>query len=163
MGFRAAAGALALGAVMMSAGVASAATQPIKIFKPVMPALRTTGVPLLLPTQPLLNKYHATVTSKKAGHYIVNIGYTPGCNGNACTWGDLYADKLVGGKKPAGKPVMLAGGHTGYYVNFSCGASCGESTLTVDVKGYRYQYSIKAGKKSAVVAMAGSALKAGPA
>jgi hypothetical protein len=58
--------------------------------------------------------------------------------------------------------VALPRNLTGYYQNYACGASCGSSTVTVFVRGYRYVYGIKAGRKSAVVQMAASALRAGP-
>lgn len=140
-----------------------AASGRTTIFKPILPALHRTGVPVILPTLPGLNRFHATILARSKGHYDIMLGYVPNCQGDACEYGELLADRHPRTTPHApGRPVTLPGHATGYYVNFSCGASCGSSTVTVDVGGYRYVYGIKVGKKSAVVQMAASALRAGP-
>jgi hypothetical protein len=155
-----------IGTTPHSVNAAPAATYaaPAKLFRPILSTLRRTRVPLLLPTLTSLNRYHASIVESGAGHYDVFLGYVPNCLGDACEYGELIAKKLGrGAHGPSGARVALTGGVTGYYVGFTCGASCGASTVTTDVRGYRYVYGIKAVKRSEVVRMADSALKAGPA
>jgi hypothetical protein len=137
------------------------ATHPIPaMFRSVAPALKKTGVPLLLPRLASLRRYYPYVIGSGKGHYDVLLGFAPKCDGDACDYGELIAQRTrTGARKPDGSAVSLPHGRRGYYVKFGCGASCGPSTLTVDVNGYRYVYGIKAGKKADVVKMAASALR----
>jgi hypothetical protein len=133
------------------------------MFKKILPALKRTGVPPLLPTLPSLRRYSASIITSSPGAYDIFLGYVPNCQGDACEYGDLIGKKLHTGAAPLrGKHVTLAGGAHGYYLDFTCGASCGESTITVDRHGYRYIFGIKAGKLNEVKALTNSALRAGP-
>lgn len=156
-------------AVIASGARTTAAAGPSKAtiaptFRPLLPALHRTGVPVLLPAQAaMLPKASAHLDVAGRGHYSITLGYVPNCDGHACEWGSLDAEPAPSGRgRPAGSPVSLPRGKTGYYLNFTCGANCGDSTVTLDFHGTRYTFGVKAGKRSEVVKLARSALQIGP-
>lgn len=160
---------LAMVVATLPAADALAAPAPTRsaaspLFRAILPAVHRTHVPALLPTLANLRRYYATIIAHGTGHYEIELGYVPNCNGGACEYGDLQARRISArGPRPNGRPVRLAGGAVGYWLNFTCGASCGDSTITVDVGSYRYVYGLKGGKQAQVVALTNSALRAGPA
>jgi hypothetical protein len=135
------------------------------MFKAILPALHRTGVPALLPgpgSLPIKKAYAATVFAR-SGSYEVLIGYVPNCMGHACELGTLDGWKLkAGASKPGGKAIQLTSGVTGYWKNYTCGANCGDATITLDQNGYRYVFGLHSGLFKAVLKMTTSALAAGP-
>jgi hypothetical protein len=133
------------------------------VFAHALKALKRAGVPLLLPTYLPQRRVYVWVETAVPGHYALTVDYTPDCRGaDACTIGDLDGVRHATGKLD-GRRIRLAHGITGYFVPFSCGASCGDSTLSFDWKGYRYTFGLHAGAKPPLLKMANSALQAGPA
>jgi hypothetical protein len=57
-----------------------------------------------------------------------------------------------------GQQVKLANGIRGYFIDAKCGASCSNSDLSWEQKGYRYTVGIKAGSKRDLVKIANSAI-----
>jgi hypothetical protein len=57
-----------------------------------------------------------------------------------------------------GIALNLAKNISGYYKDFECGASCGDSTITWEENGYRYTAGIKGGSLTDVTKMANSAI-----
>lgn len=55
--------------------------------------------------------------------------------------------------------VQLAGGITGYFFPFSCGANCSNSVVVWDQNGYRYRVGLEMGRKESVVNLANSAIQ----
>jgi hypothetical protein len=137
------------------------------VFGHLLPTLRATGVPVLLPTG--LHDVYADIALTMPGYFDVVLGYVPHCGGDACSYGEIIGQR--GAHPPhgarlaltlTGARVRLARGHSGYFVPFSCGASCGDSTLTWSERGYRYQIALHAGAKNTAVRLANSAILAGP-
>jgi len=146
------------------AGAAGARAGVSSVFVGIVPQLRQTGVPLLLPTKFPIAHPFAVLGPTKPGSYVIDLGYVPACNGHACELGHLAAKKAPAPfHAPHGASVRLVKGRTGYFVNFKCGASCGDAFLRFDYSGYRYTFALKAGSEKQLVAWANSALTAGPA
>jgi hypothetical protein len=134
------------------------------LFAKLLPALRRTGVPLLLPTRATMHTGSADLALARAGYYLIYVGYIPHCDGaTACDIGSLEGKRRPASRpRPPGTPVRLARGITGYFTRFTCGASCDESYLRWDYRGYRYTVGLKAGLRPRVVRVANSAIVAGP-
>lgn len=132
-------------------------------FKHLLPALRRTGVPLLLPaTLPIPHAY-ADLGAARPRRYIINLGYVPRCGGHACELGHLAAHAIPSPfHAPLGHRVKVAQRVSGYFVNFTCGANCGDAFLRLDFRGYRYTFALKAGGKQELLTPARSALTVGP-
>ncbi|GAC1442668.1 MAG: hypothetical protein NVSMB52_00160 [Chloroflexota bacterium] len=150
-----------------STNSAFAAPAPARVngaFVHLLPVLRRAGIPLLLPTRFPIARAYADLGSVGPGRYVINLGYTPGCNGHACELGHLAAKKdPTPLRAPHGKALRLLHGFVGYFVNYTCGANCGDAFLRVDYLGYRYTFALKAGSPKELRALVNSAIAAGPA
>jgi hypothetical protein len=132
------------------------------IFRGLLPALHRTGVPAFLPRASTVKHKYAAMETSTHGSYSIEIGYVPNCLGHACEYGTLQGWKRGSAAHvPPGKLINLAGGFAGHWQNFTCGANCGDSTITVDVGAYRYSFGLKAGSLSGVRQLTNSALRAG--
>jgi hypothetical protein len=142
-------------------------TAPNAAFKPILAAVRATHVPARLPSY-LPGRLYATMVQAHNGYYEIEIGYTCGCTGNACEFGAAYGQRLPShamedeGVSDSGQAVTLMHGRHGTFHAFTCGASCGESTVTWLEGKYRYAIGVKAGSKAQTVKIANSAIMAAP-
>jgi hypothetical protein len=131
-----------------------------------------TGIPVAFPDAlPAIGEpspLYATVLSTGDGMYEINLGYVPECTGgNACSWGNL-AGKRDDGKLTGtpnfpydlkeAKPIPLAGGVQGYFIESRCGANCDDAKVFWIQNGVQYMVGIKAGSEPAAVEMANSAI-----
>jgi hypothetical protein len=139
--------AYAIATAPAAGGLGAAAKAVSPIFRPLLPALARTQVPLKLPTvfpEAGTHRLYATLGTAKRGHYIIEIDYTADCHGaNVCHYGDLEGRRAPGTGKPTGSPVQLGHHVTGYFVLGQCGASCAESTITWDSGRFRYTVGAK--------------------
>jgi hypothetical protein len=87
--------------------------------------------------------------------YVVDVGWVRDCYGyTACTFGEITGSAR---RLPlTGSAVRLANGSTAYFTDFTCGASCGESTLVWRAGSAYYEVGVRAGRRSTLVAIANS-------
>jgi hypothetical protein len=156
-------------AKIQEANAASGSTgKVLPLFQPVLASVKQkTGLKIALPTVfdgVDASQLYAYVEKADKSGYFLEIGYTPDCNGaTACRYGSLAGEPVTPGQKPlSGTKVTLANGLTGYFTDASCGASCGDSTLTWQQGNVRYTVGSKAGLQAALVKIANSAITNGP-
>jgi len=124
---------------------------------------RTGRVAVLIPTT-----IHADVAASKlyasggrtAGGYDIQLAYAPGCeDATACFFADFQA-----GPTPllSGTRVTLAHAITGSFVGIHCGASCAPATIAWKESGVLYSVQYVLGGRATMIAMADSAIEAGP-
>jgi hypothetical protein len=107
--------------------------------------------------------YAGIIVSSRSA-YEIDIAYVPNCHeSTACH------DGFVRGEAPPKTTTKLAGqkialGHNliGYFVDYKCGASCGDSTMAWNETGYRYTFGLHAGSLKQLKRMANSAINNGP-
>ncbi|MGE5657756.1 MAG: hypothetical protein ACM37W_14210 [Actinomycetota bacterium] len=125
-----------------------------------------TAVPIFIPSQiSASEKIYFSSEARKDG-YTISIGYTPNCQAGACSFGEIRAEKggefsqKIEGVTKTLKTVQLVGGVKGVFHN-GCGAYC---TASVEWKqqGILYGVAIKNGREAETIAVANSALQAGP-
>ncbi|NBD31477.1 MAG: hypothetical protein GVY17_00490 [Cyanobacteria bacterium] len=137
------------------------------------------------PSVPTLYPY---LVEASLSRYDISLDVTPECGGTgACKEGSIIGEQITA-KTPemperftelselyrndpnSQKPpvrrspeppesVQLSGGITGYFIPFTCGASCGESRVVWDQNGYRYQVGLESSEQQAVVNLANSAIE----
>lgn len=123
-----------------------------------------TSVPLRIPTYIVASgktKFFANAESESTtDSFQLYFDYELGCGGlTACNQGTITGEKLTPESKPnTGIAVKLAKNIIGYFEDFECGASCGDSTITWDENGYRYTAGLKGGYLTDVRKMANSAI-----
>lgn len=93
--------------------------------------------------------------------YDIQLAYAPNCyDATACFLAEFWGNP---GKLRALKSrVALARGIAGTYAGISCGASCGPATIEWKESGVLYTIQYRAGTKTNMIALANSAIKAGP-
>jgi hypothetical protein len=93
--------------------------------------------------------------------YDIQLAYAPNCHdATACFLAEFWGNP---GKLSALKTrVALAHGIAGSYAGISCGASCGPATIEWKESGVLYTIQYRAGTKTNMIALADSAIKAGP-
>ena len=130
--------------------------------------LGKTSVPLRLPTYvpdagDKENPLYTNLIEANAESYRIELGWVEGClGGNACHYGAISGGTKAPEEDGAKIPVALRGGVKGYFVDFACGAHCGDAVVGWSENGYHYSIALKAGKKQELIKMANSALAAGP-
>src|SRR5271165_6239245 len=155
---------LVAGGIMLMAMIGSAlfpayagAQRTPSVFAPVLQALQQVVIPVALPTAlpagsvPRGLHVYATIAadSLSATTYIVNLGFTPDCQGStACRYGEVtggWTAETPGVLAPnqGGVPITLQGGVHGTFYPFTCGASCGDSVILWHMHGIPYTVSIK--------------------
>lgn len=135
------------------------------VFKSILPKLKQKTqikilLPKFIPESDGENPIYAIIETASQKRYDILLGFSPDCGGgNACRLGGLSAEAVTQ-KTPrlTGKPVSLAKGITGYFVDFSCGANCSDATLTWRQQGVQYTVGLKAGDRTSLVKMANSAI-----
>jgi hypothetical protein len=114
-----------------------------------------TNVPLRLPyflpdsvdaSAPDVHLY-AILEAADKGEYYIQLAWTSDCEGgNSCHYGSIIGSAaIIPGPHRKRIPVQLSGGVTGYYIPFTCGAHCDDSSLVWSERGFHYSISIKAG------------------
>ena len=139
---------------------------PGSVFDHVVPLLREKSrVPLRLPTYLATEDeeypLYAIIETVTPSHYEIQLAFTKDCTGgNACRYG-MVAGRTVRptAKQERGKPVILARGITGYFVDAICGANCSDSTLSWKQDGYLYTVGIKAASIRTLIKVANSAIE----
>lgn len=139
--------------------------QPHPVFKSILSQLKQKTqikilLPKFIPESDGENPIYAIVEAATQKKYEILLGFSPDCNGGtACRLGVLSAEAVTS-KTPrlTGKPVSLAKGITGYFVDFTCGANCSDATLTWRQKGVQYVVGVKAGDRTSLIKMANSAI-----
>jgi hypothetical protein len=149
----------------------SAASLPAPEFRAELAKVkRQTRVPVLLPDAlpGALDRPLFVTASGIADSYGFSLALSRRCGGaNACTVGNFEGSK-GGTVTEELEAVQLANGITGRYKPLTCGASC--SAPSIEWQDYPFFYSIQlklnygddAKDKAALVALANSAIKAGP-
>ncbi len=98
---------------------------------------------------------YATYGSTLNGRYTLDLGLARDCGGaTACYFGDILISSSPIATREAGTAIQLKSGTTAYFVDFTCGASCGASTLNWHERTYYYQVAKKAGSQQDVMAIA---------
>lgn len=131
---------------------------------------REAGVAVLLPSElptALERPLYASGGGRPDG-YDISLAFTPGCGGaNACTAGFFGAER-GGTIAEELEAVELGGGVAGRYKPLTCGASCSAPSIEWAAGGVLYTIQLKlnygdeAKDKAALVALAASAIEAGP-
>ena len=132
---------------------------------------KLTKVPLYLPTYlgnpPASSpQIYASLGETSNTLYYISLGLTPGCDANACSWGSISGQDITGLTgiivDPNRQPVTLVNGTKGYFIPFSCGASCGPSYLEWQEGGrYSYTVSLKGGSQEEILKIANSMITNG--
>ncbi|WP_096608096.1 hypothetical protein [Calothrix sp. NIES-2100] len=145
--------------------VQTSTTEPNLVFRPILAKLKQKSririlLPKFVPESDGENKVYAIVENATLKKYEILLGFSPDCTGGtACRLGIVTAEAVTR-KTPrlTGKPVTLAKGIRGYFVDATCGANCSDSTLTWRERGVQYTVGIKAGDRASLIKMANSAI-----
>ncbi|MDP5018787.1 MAG: hypothetical protein NWQ43_16050 [Dolichospermum sp.] len=140
-------------------------SQPHPVFKPILSKLKQkTQIKILLPQYigelDGENPLYAIIETATKNKYEILLGFSPDCSGGtACRLGIITGETITP-KMPrlTGKPVLLAQGITGYFVDFRCGANCSDATLTWKYQGVQYTIGLKAGDRNSLIKMAKSVI-----
>ena len=135
------------------------------VFKSILPKLNQKTqirilLPKFIPESDGENPIYAIIEAATQKKYEILLGFSPDCTGGtACRLGVVYGEAVTR-KTPrlTGKPVSLAKGITGYFVDSTCGANCSDATLTWRQQGVQYVVGLKAGDRTSLVKMANSAI-----
>jgi hypothetical protein len=129
---------------------------------------KKTEVPLRLPGilpaagagEPRL---YAILESANDHGYEIQLAFTEDCNGgNYCHYGTVRGSTspiIEENRKRV--PLILRGGIKGYFIGFTCGAHCDDSSIGWSENGYHYSIDLKAGRMKEMIRMANSAIIAG--
>jgi hypothetical protein len=161
----------------------------ITLFDTIRPTLRRTHIPLRLPTYlpqdlqiepgyepPPIQAVLPELPSHQG--YEVILGYSPTCSGgNACRFGTVAGrlkpavsieSEYAGVRRDRGvkspelmQKVKLVHHIEGWFIPWTCGASCSDAKVVWDEYSYRYSVGIKVGDRDSLVKMANSAIEAG--
>ncbi len=138
-----------------------------------MQTLRNSGVPLVLPPVfPVEAGLPAVVPYPiytAAGAYAFSLDYGEECLGaGACHYGVIIGERTTS-PVPTGldmfpfdganaEQIMLAKGITGYFVDYTCGANCGDAMLWWVHGGYQYAIGLKAGARETLIELVNAAI-----
>ena len=139
------------------------------IFANIKPSLlKQTQVPLRLPSfLPVsgdkTSSLHAIMGSVYQQAYEIQLAWTEDCEGgNYCHYGSIRGSRTPLVEENRKRiPVMLEGGIKGYFIPFTCGAHCDDSSIGWHENGYQYSISLKAENMKTMVRVANSAIAAG--
>ena len=130
------------------------------VFGPILAALGGTSVPVLLPSSIPEVKEGALFASAEASktRYNVEIALAPDCGGaGACRLGSVTGSTMR--EQSGGRAVKLRDGTVAYFIESTCGASCGDGTLSWRRGPYWYAVGIKAGSLSSLEAWANAMVR----
>jgi hypothetical protein len=149
----------------MLAAPALAAIGPVNLIKTLAPQIaraKTGKVPVLIPSiirNDFAGRLYGSATVSSKG-YDIQLAYAPRCNdATACFFAEFQAGPVA---LLPGTSVALAHGISGSYVGIHCGASCAPATIAWREGGVRYSLQYVLGGKAAMIALADSAIDAGP-
>ena len=152
---------IALSLIVSMVGTASATT--IRLTPPVLAALRTARVPVLVPTT-VPDSLHVVgvavdVPQTGSAGYSLDLVYDARCigthgAGDACTAASIEAFQPPQAAAAGMTRVRLSDGSTGYYHSGPCGANChGSFQLTFVRMNTTYTIAINAGTLSQALAI----------
>jgi hypothetical protein len=159
----------ALIALLAACGVAVpalAASRPVNLIRLLAPQIakaKTGRVAVVLPSTlaadaPASKLYAAG--GRTARGYDIQLAYAPNCSdATACFLAEFWGNP---GRIDLKTAVALAHGITGAYHGISCGASCAPATIQWKEAGVLYTIQWRAGTKASMIALANSAITAGP-
>ncbi len=109
-----------------------------------------TTIPLRLPRDLDGGELYATVSLATNDQYVIDIGYAPDCFTGACGFGTVWAKRITADDSAldgssGGVSFALPNGSEAWFLDSSCGASCGDGSVVWDEDGVRYSF----GKRSA--------------
>ncbi|WP_371717791.1 hypothetical protein [Anabaena sp. UHCC 0204] len=140
-------------------------SQPHPAFQAILPALKQkTQIKILLPKyipeSDGENPLYTIIETATKNKYEILLGFSPDCNGgSACRFSIITGEAITRATpRLTGKPVFLAKGVTGYFVDFRCGANCSDATLTWRQGGVQYRIGLKAGLYNSLIKMATSVI-----
>jgi hypothetical protein len=145
---------------------ATSSAEECDVFQPVRAALiQRTRVPLRLPNLCLAygesaKTLYAILEDADPSGYEIQIAETKDCpGGNYCHVGTVRGSTSPLVENDGVRvPVSLQRGLKGYFVDFSCGAHCDDSSVGWREDGYYYSVSLKGEKKKTMVSVANSAI-----
>jgi hypothetical protein len=128
---------------------------PDAVFSPILPKLKATKVPVLLPADTnrkgelgMPDSDHARIENVSSSRYEIVLEVGPDCQGaTACYIGTISGEKIS--PKLAqlkGKKIKLGQGQTAYFTDATCGANCSDSSIVWDQGGVRYYIGMKGEK-----------------
>lgn len=154
---------LAAGALAVPALAASRPVNLIGLLAPQITKAKTGPVAVLLPSTlaadaPASKLYAAG--GRTAHGYDIQLAYAPNCHdATACFLAEFWGNP---GRISLKTAVTLAHGITGAYHGISCGASCAPATIQWKESGVLYTIQWRAGTRASMIALANSAITAGP-
>ena len=153
----------AVGLALAAPGLAAGgAVNLLKELAPQIAKARTGKVAVLLPASirnDVAHRLYGSATVSANG-YDIQLAYAPGCHdATACFFADFQAGP---GKLTFRTRVSLAHGIRGAYADISCGASCAPASIEWREGGVLYRVQYVLGGKAAMIALANSAIDAGP-
>jgi hypothetical protein len=160
------ASAIAFVAALAIVAPALAASRPANLLKVLavqIASAKKDRVAVLLPTTlsadaPASRLYGSGGATSRG--YDIQLAYARNCfDATACFLADFWGNP---GKIYLQTRVALAHGLTGAYRGISCGASCGPATIQWKETGVLYTVQWRAGTKATMIALADSAIEAGP-
>jgi hypothetical protein len=123
-----------------------------KLFRFIPELRRYTTVPIRLPAYlPNLGSIlYAELSSVSADDYLFRFSRIPNCGGvRECNGGELSGERITRKTLPiVGRPVSLEDGRLAFYFEPPCdprALTCPDSTLSFDVRGFRYAIGLKGG------------------
>jgi hypothetical protein len=145
-------------------GIQSRAQSGARVYVEILPLLhQKTRVPLRLPTYFGTEDgitIFATVSASTPSRYVVALDLLRDCHqATVCRLGEVSGE--VRGPRASrlrGTRLKLDHELVGYFVDVTCGASCGDSVLSWDEGRYRYSVGIKAEKVAQLRKVANSAI-----
>lgn len=150
------------------AGTNGSTAKVLPLFQPILASLKQkTPLQIALPTSieiPAPLKLYAYIEKADTSSYFIELDFAPDCKGSTvCRYGSLAGEVVGLNPQPLkGQKVPLVGGVTGYFTEATCGASCGDATLSWEQGNVRYTVGSKAAKLDTLVKIANSAISNGP-
>ncbi len=154
---------LAAGAIVATALAAARPPNLLKVLAAQIANAKKGKVAALLPSTlsadaPAGRLYGSGGATKRG--YDIQLAYARDCfDATACFLAEFWGNP---GKIFLRTRVALARGITGAYAAISCGASCAPATVQWKESGVLYTIQWRAGTKATMVALADSAIDAGP-
>ena len=145
--------------------------KPDPIFRQIFPALRyDTRIPIFLPgvlpsVSTALHPLHASLSSSSADRYSIRLSRieAPCSRNDSCWIAELSGVPFeVTTVLRQGRPVPLAGGKHGYYLERSCGKDCKQGTLSWLHCDHLYALELKDGTVNMLLEIVNSAIENGP-
>jgi hypothetical protein len=131
---------------------------PNPVFSSVITALENgTSAPIWLPTTVAANgqTLFASTYNLSTSGYAILLATTADCDGSSvCRFG--HVEGFQANFPPTGTAVTLPNGLTAYYTPATCGANCNDSTMSIDVNGFRYVVGEKGANEPDLITMANS-------